>query len=1070
MASIRGTSNPDILVGTTEDDLIRGFGGHDTLVGDTGDDRLHGNDGDDLLAGGDGDDLLVGGDGDDTLAGGNGIDTATFAAATGGVTVDLGGGTAQGQGTDVLLHVERIIGSTFADRLIGGAGNESLFGDHGNDTLEGGGGNDHLVGGPGRDLLIGGAGDDTLDGRLGTDIASFATAAGAVTVDLGLGTATGEGNDVLIDIEHVIGSGFSDLLTGGGGGDRLFGGIRRDTLAGGAGDDMLHGGNGADSISGEDGDDRLVGGNGDDTLTGGSGNDTLDGRAGFDVARFEGSRGGYVLIRNGDGSRTVVDADGSNGDDGTDLLRRIDLLRFDDIELGSIGSRHGLGDVVQGAVPGLAGVRFVGAGESDRASRISFAGDVNGDGITDLIVGAPFNDEGGDDSGTAYLIFGGQDFASLASNGTIDLGTVGQPGGPAGLRFTGDMVDDSAGNSVAFAGDINGDGIADLIIGAYSVDGNGVDSGSAFVIFGGQDLAATALDGRIDLGLVGQAGGLAGFQLIGEAVNDHAGRAVASAGDINGDGVDDLIVGAPLTGSGQAYVVFGGQDFSALVHPDGGIALSLVGQSGGPAGFQLTGSSSFAQTGVSVSSAGDVNGDGIGDLIVGASYDDASGTTAGAAYVVFGGQDFAALTNPAGEIGLATIGQAGGLAGFRLAGENIGAYTGFTVSAGDVNGDGIADVIVGAPFLETADDGRGAVYVMFGGQDFATIAGPDGTIDLGSVGTSGGPAGFQLIRTADEDLAGFSASSAGDVNGDGIDDLIVGAPASNQAGFSSGASYVVFGGQDFAALANGDGDIDLANIGQDGGLAGFQVTGASASDLAGYSVSGAGDLNGDGLADLTIGALRNADAPQDSGVSYVIYGGDFSDSINQFGSDLDDLLQGTGADESLIGGLGNDTLVGGGGRDVLYGGAGDDVLAISDGSFVRLDGGGGQDTLRLDGGVNLHLTDIANTAIRDIEAIDMDNGAENLLALDPVDVFDFSSTPNADHDTSHNSLVIHGDANDVLMLHELPPGHPSGAGEWSSAGTTDIGGETFLVFDYALLGDVLASVAVSEVVGVIVVA
>src|SRR5204863_431729 len=154
----------------------------------------------------------IGGAGNDTLDGGSGNDTASFAGAGNGVAVNLAAGSASGDGSDTLTGIEHAIGSGFDDTLTGDGGANRLDGAGGNDLLVGGGGNVQCDGGDGAGLpsrgrrtaeLIGGAGDDTLDGGSGSDTASFAGTANAVVVDLGAGTAGGDGSDTLISIESV---------------------------------------------------------------------------------------------------------------------------------------------------------------------------------------------------------------------------------------------------------------------------------------------------------------------------------------------------------------------------------------------------------------------------------------------------------------------------------------------------------------------------------------------------------------------------------------------------------------------------------------------------------------------------------------------------------------------------------------------------------------------------------------------------------------------------------------------------------------------------------------------------
>ena len=250
---------------------------------------------------------------------------------------------------------------------------------------------------------------------------------------------------------------------------------------------------------------------------------------------------------------------------------------------------------------------------------VASAGDVNGDGFADLIVGAFGADPHGSYSGASYVVFGKA--AGFGAN--LDLSTL---NGANGFKLSGVAADDYSGLSVASAGDVNGDGFADLIVGAYWADPHGSYSGASYVVFG----KAAGFGANLDLSTLN---GANGFKLSGVAADDSSGRSVASAGDVNGDGFADLIVGAfgadpHGSYSGASYVVFGkAAGFGA------NLDLSTL---NGANGFKLSGVAANDQSGLSVASAGDVNGDGFADLIVGASGADPHGSASGASYVVFG--------------------------------------------------------------------------------------------------------------------------------------------------------------------------------------------------------------------------------------------------------------------------------------------------------------------------------------------------------------------------------------------------------------------------------------------------
>ena len=234
--SIVGTVKGDDLFGGLGNDTVGALSGDDMVYGNAGRDSLDGGGGNDTIFGGGGRDVLVGSPDGDDLDGGSGFDTARYVPSVGGVNVDLAAGTGTGgyaEG-DMLVRIENITGSVFADSLSGNGGknvlignsaddelsgrggNDRLFGGSGNDTLDGGDGNDKLVGGGGNDNLAGGAGADSLDGNSGRDTANYSASAAAVTIDLGTGAASGGDaqGDVLARIENVAGSPGSDNLSG----------------------------------------------------------------------------------------------------------------------------------------------------------------------------------------------------------------------------------------------------------------------------------------------------------------------------------------------------------------------------------------------------------------------------------------------------------------------------------------------------------------------------------------------------------------------------------------------------------------------------------------------------------------------------------------------------------------------------------------------------------------------------------------------------------------------------------------------------------------------------------------
>ena len=467
---------------------------------------------------------------------------------------------------------------------------------------------------------------------------------------------------------------------------------------------------------------------------------------------------------------------------------------------------------------------------------VSDAGDVNGDGIDDFIIGAPTELNGPGGPGRAYVVFGRAAPPEVIFN-------VSALDGTNGFRINGIDPYDRSGVSVSAAGDFNGDGFDDVMIGAAGAGSGGtVASGETYIIFGkATSFPATGVD-------LSSLDGYNGFVIDGLSTGDYSGRSVGNAGDLNGDGFDDVIIGAPLADergqvdTGGAYVVFGAQGPFSRLNVD-----SLNGQNG----FRLAGSAVGDYTGASVSGAGDFNGDGFADVIVGAPNADANGNTdGGVSYVVFG----AAGGFPA-VINLADL---NGVNGFKLTGAQYD-FSGSAVGgAGDINGDGLADLIVGAPFSGEEEVSAGAAYVVFG-QSSRLVS------DVNLLALDG-TSGFQIAGGDEGGAFGGAVSGASDVNGDGFADLIVGSPYGGEStDRQRGAAYVIFGASSFSPTFN------LAKL---NGRNGFVIKGAENDDLAGASVSSAGDINGDGVADLIVGA-PGAEVDGTSllsGATYLIFG------------------------------------------------------------------------------------------------------------------------------------------------------------------------------------------------------
>jgi hypothetical protein len=646
------------------------------------------------------------------------------------------------------------------------------------------------------------------------------------------------------------------------------------------------------------------------------------------VESFEAtSAAGGTVAMEPDGSFTYAPPAGFFGDDELGYVVRSDAgTSAQGIVRITVGTAAmPLADVAAG----MAGFVIDGAASGQRAGHaVGGGGDVNGDGLDDLLVTSIVADAG---AGRAWVVFGKVDGAAV-SLASVDAGL-------GGFAILGELAGDGVGTAAAVVPDVNGDGLADVLLGAPTAGA----AGRAYLVHG-------KADGDV-VDLADVALGLGGFVLEGAGAGEDAGSSVAGAGDVNGDGLHDLLVGAPEGGpipaGGRTYVVHGKTDTSAVM-------LSQV--FSGVGGFAVQGAGFDDESGSSVAGAGDVNADGLDDVLVGARWANAGGlANSGRCYVVFGKTDTALVT-------VATLGNGG----FYIDGETASDEACAAVAGlGDVDGDGRADLAVGAPYADGGVLLQGRAYVVRGKADSAPVLLSNVAMGMG---------GYVLDGEAAANFLGQAAAGPGDMDGDGFGDLVLGAPNVSVPGPTAGRGYVTFGKNDGTPLP-------LANLTTR--LHGYRLVAEATQDQAGWATARAGDVNGDGFADAVIAAPRHdGPAGSDAGRIYVVRGGNWSGALTHLGLEGNDAITGTPGMDVIVAGAGDDEVHGEGGSDVIYGGAGDDRIGIRSGQFFRIDGGSGTDTLAFeDGNVQLDLAVISDVALRNVEIVDITGTGNNVLRL-----------------------------------------------------------------------------------------
>ncbi|MFQ6093793.1 MAG: dockerin type I domain-containing protein [bacterium] len=448
---------------------------------------------------------------------------------------------------------------------------------------------------------------------------------------------------------------------------------------------------------------------------------------------------------------------------------------------------------------------FVGEDQGDAlGGAVSLVGDVNGDGHDDILIGASWNDYNGDFAGQVYFILGQTSEWQMRTSVS-----------EADASFVGEEEWDGVSN-VSIAGDVNGDGYNDILISAPDKDWREKRVvGQTYLIFGKSD----GWEMRTDLSQ-------ANASFIGEIEWAASGISL-SGGDVNGDGYDDILIGAAggMTGGGNpgwTYLIFGRPDGWRMRTKLSLADASFVGENAGDA------------AGMAVSVAGDINGDGYNDILIGAYDNDYHGERTGQVYLIFG--------QPAGwEMGVSLS-----EADASFVGEGPQDDAGISVaSPGDVNGDGHDDILIGASRNSDGGEYAGQAYLIFGK--------PDGW----SMHTPLSQADASFIGEREWEFAGDPVAGAGDVNRDGYDDILIGAPASTSHGEGIGRAYLIFGKPGVWRMRTPLSEADVSFEGEEWG------------DLAGSSVAGDGDVNGDGYDDILIGAYFNNYSGEYAGQAYL---------------------------------------------------------------------------------------------------------------------------------------------------------------------------------------------------------
>jgi hypothetical protein len=901
------------------------------FLGTSGDDYLFGGPNADTLDGKAGNDLLSGGRGNDRLIGGSGDDCFEIYSDSGRDTfVELANG-----GFDTVLSMITFSLAASPDRanleaveLQFGSGNINAIGNTRGNFLLGNEGRNVLSGLDGNDSMRGGLGNDTTNGGKGNDHHVIEQAGDKVKEAVGEGTDTVYSAfaelrlPLLPNVENATLLGSSNL--------NLFGNDGKNRLTGNSGANRLDGGGGADSLFGEGGNDTMVwnknglkfnGGDGNDTLEVTKGNLNLTGKGGGILISTEGvhlvSNSTLTITANdvgamtADGKLTVTSAGGG-------ILLSSDPLTFlqnttvGDNTFRVYGGEGGIEVHVQSGIDasslatnktpfnGSNGFFVYGAANGDGAGPVTL-GDFNGDGLLDIAMGAPGHDGGPSSfgNGAVHIIEGRTDFSAIHGKHVVTELSDAQ----GVFNFLGPNAGNQAGKTL-ISGDFNDDGFDDLFTAGPGTN----PSGS--MVFGSGSPAGFGLSG-ID--------GSNGIVVLPDASGIQFGAAVG-AGDVNGDGADDLLITAPGSKvaeevQGKFYGLFGGVD-TKLPDAHGEDGFNTGDIVPGVNGVVFSGGIPGASLGLTVTT-GDLNNDGRDDVITTFVQDGKVNIV-----LAFGGTSGPTITSPADADGLKAV---------TFFTDIPMSFTGGVfVAAGDVNGDGTADMVVATSNPDSNAPATDNGVVVVNGRNNAGWQ------------TAQGESGAKLADVADffayePTFAGGVSVALGDVDGDGNNDMVFGTPQVNStssAGPSGAIKFVRGGAQNLEAL---DGASNLSALLD--GFSGQQFFGQP-GDRLGMFVT-VGDVNGDGFGDVIAGAPGNSSMP---GGFVGIFGTPFANATSFVGTGGADSQTGGADGQSFVAGLGNDTANSGSFDGASFHmGAGDDVV-IGNNTARLIDGGAGLDT------------------------------------------------------------------------------------------------------------------------------